>query len=725
MDRNFRRRIKRAEKQTEKRVRLNEELISQEQIISDFGRSNSENTVQLTSSDKQCSVPLPAIPHYGSSFSEPEDDFLLSHQLNDVDNSDSESEYFFDCIEINDTEKSQVLYYEAIDDDLPPIIDSDCDDENDIFEYQGEQKEESFCEKVVGCLRDCASLSGDFKQSTMNCLLSLLKERCPAEFAQLPKDARTVMKTPRKVKVDDMGGGKFAYLGLAKFLLKILALNKIFALGCDNLNLLFNIDGLPIFKSTKLQVWPILCKIHGIKLPPFAIAIFCGTSKPPLVPYLEKFVAELKDLLSTGLKFGEKIISVHVMAFICDAPAKSYLKCVKNHNAYHGCDKCNQKGSWRGRVVFLNFNAPNIDDSDFFNKTFPNHQIDESPLLDLNVGLVSCFPIDYLHLVCLGTMRRLLYLWRDGAKYQKQLFSQKMCSLINNNLEKIKAYWPSDFNRKPRPLSDLERWKGTELRFFLLYLGPIVLKCLPPAAYDNFMCLHVAIFILLDENLNALYNNYANELLHLFVKTCSKIYGEEFIVYNTHGLLHLSADAKRFKKLDNISAFPFESFLGQLKRLLRNANNPVCQIVKRLEEGSMDKYILNYEHGSRIVENSKIRKTANEEDQFYSVAYINQQRFSNDLRDRAFMLKNGKIFIINKIKSINNEICFYGNTLKRAESFYDYPLTSEQMNVYKFTSISSNNLSNECVIRLSEIKCKGCLLPHKECFVFFPLHERV
>jgi hypothetical protein len=61
---------------------------------------------------------------------------------------------------------------------------------------------------------------------------------------------------------------------------------------------------------------------------------------------------ELKDLVEDGISFEEKNLKVSVSSFVCDAPARSFLKCTKGHNAYYACERCAIKGKWEGRVVF-------------------------------------------------------------------------------------------------------------------------------------------------------------------------------------------------------------------------------------------------------------------------------------------------------------------------------------------------------------------------------------
>ncbi|CAM1330195.1 Uncharacterised protein at_DN1048 [Pycnogonum litorale] len=109
----------------------------------------------------------------------------------------------------------------------------------------------------------------------------------------------------------------------------------------------------------KIQFWPILDRIVELKKSaPFIIGMFFGEQKPKCIDeYLQDFVNEMKGIEwnSLQLKFSEKdefIRMLQIECFICDAPARAFVKQVKGHNAYHGCEKCSQHGVWKDKVVF-------------------------------------------------------------------------------------------------------------------------------------------------------------------------------------------------------------------------------------------------------------------------------------------------------------------------------------------------------------------------------------
>ncbi len=61
-------------------------------------------------------------------------------------------------------------------------------------------------------------------------------------------------------------------------------------------------------------------------------------------------------------------------------------------------------------------------------------------------------------------------------------------------------------------------------------------------------------------------------------------------MYNIHGLVHLAGDVKVRRHLDSISGFPYENLLGELKSLVRKADNPLAQVIRRLSEQEQTGY---------------------------------------------------------------------------------------------------------------------------------------
>jgi len=150
------------------------------------------------------------------------------------------------------------------------------------------------------------------------------------------------------------------------------------------------------------------------------------------------------------------------------------------------------------------------------------------------------FPLDYMHLVCLGITKKLLHLWTCG--YHMSKLSRQKIAQLSNKLIAISKWVPKEFVRKPRSLDDLSRWRATEFRLFLLYVGPIafcseityILMCCTVlfAYYVTIDCLHN--------------NKYSRDLLIHFVKVCKQLYGEDSIIYNVHNLIHLNENVIKY-----------------------------------------------------------------------------------------------------------------------------------------------------------------------------------
>lgn len=80
------------------------------------------------------------------------------------------------------------------------------------------------------------------------------------------------------------------------------------------------------------------------------------------------------------------------------------------------------------------------------------------------------------------------------------------------------------------------------------------------------------------------YIDIAEKLLSKFVKDARPLYGDEFIIYNVHNLLHISSDARLYGTLDEFSAFPFESYIGYLKNMIKSHKLPLQQLSNRIQE---------------------------------------------------------------------------------------------------------------------------------------------
>lgn len=84
-------------------------------------------------------------------------------------------------------------------------------------------------------------------------------KRHTSGIENLPIDYRSLLQTPRHVEITAAAGGRIWYNGIEKNLRQIFSkLDRDVSIALN-----FNVDGLPIFKSSKQEFWPILANIYG------------------------------------------------------------------------------------------------------------------------------------------------------------------------------------------------------------------------------------------------------------------------------------------------------------------------------------------------------------------------------------------------------------------------------------------------------------------------------
>lgn len=425
----------------------------------------------------------------------------------------------------------------------------------------------------------------------------------------------------------------------------------------------------------------------------------------------------MKQFESTVFVDATTSRSYHIKlgAVICDAPARVFFKCVKTHTGYDSCERCVQHGKWCSKIVLPDLSSPLRTDSSFISRTDDEHHVNISPLSELKFGMISWFPLDYMYLICLGVVRRLINFWLNGPSSCK--LPHAIISVISEKLVSLQPYISREFAR----ISEFKQWKATELRLFLLYTSPIVLKgFLPFALYKNFWSLSVAMRILLSPSLLQHYADYAGQLLKYFVEIFADIYGEEQIVYNVHSVIHIVDDAKKYGVLDNCSSFKYESYLGRLKKLVRSAHSPCAQLVKHILENhdqdcSESPYIgLKRKFSKQHVDGSVFISYSNYAQ--FKQCETSKYFLSINTGDNCFAIK-GKIGLI---RNILNDVSHNSNSgyimfeeFSTREPFFTEPLSSDSLLIY-----SVEKLNGLCeVFSLDDLSYKCVIIPYKNGYV--------
>ncbi|XP_067203281.1 uncharacterized protein [Linepithema humile] len=144
-------------------------------------------------------------------------------------------------------------------------------------------------------------------------------------FQNCELDLRSLLKTPSFCPYDiiSVSPGLYCHIGIEAGLRnKINETKQNTFLESDNevvLPVNINIDGIPIFNSSRSQLWPILVAIDVATFDtnarkPFAAGIYHGNTKPASADeFLKKFIEEFLYLeKENGIKIKNKVVKIKV-----------------------------------------------------------------------------------------------------------------------------------------------------------------------------------------------------------------------------------------------------------------------------------------------------------------------------------------------------------------------------------------------------------------------------
>ncbi len=383
----------------------------------------------------------------------------------------------------------------------------------------------------------------------------------------------------------------------------------------DNISVLFNTDGVPLYSSSNVKLWPIFLAIN--ELPPAArfarenmvlAAIWQGKDKPPFSLYMSAFGELMCGLHDEGFCINlssvdrKPVVKVAVIAAVMDLQAKAYVLNMTMHNGHFGCSTCEEPGEsvqqGKGYARFYPYrdahekpNLRNTDDIKFVKgpNATPGKRLtgicgisglSVMPWFDLVVGVVP----DYMHGALLGVTKVLMYKFFSSTNAGKEYFVGRHLKQISSRLQSI---CPPDYiERMPR---DLERhysnFKATELQSWLLfYAVPCLHGFLSDVYLEHLACLCEGIHLLLGDKITECQLGRAEALLDSFYKGFADLYGKGSCGLNVHNIgAHLVFYVRMFGPLWAWSCFAFEDWNAALLQSVHGTGDVTMQCLQLKE----------------------------------------------------------------------------------------------------------------------------------------------
>lgn len=374
-----------------------------------------------------------------------------------------------------------------------------------------------------------------------------------------------------------------------------------------NISFTVNTDGVPIFKSSKISIWPVYLMVNEL---PFyqrrqsQNMILCGLWIGSSKPFMAYFTAPLHECLKEAergfmvkVNNEERLICCFIICLAADLPARAAALNMNQFNGDSCCTRCLQRGENLRTASGGNIHIfPFMEEDPFGPPRLHNDTINDALHALANKQPVrgikgpSCFlalpgfdfvkstSLDYMHCILLGVTRLFTKLWFTASFRDEEFSLYEYLFIIDKRIMDIKP--PKFIVRVPRSISEhLRFWKAAEYRSWLFYYSiPILNDLMKPCYLFHYMTLVEAVFILCKDSISEDELCHAEQLLVYFVFMVKSLYGERYQTMNVHSLLHLPAVVKDLGPLWAHSCFAFENANGCLTNSFHGTQHIDLQI---------------------------------------------------------------------------------------------------------------------------------------------------
>lgn len=382
----------------------------------------------------------------------------------------------------------------------------------------------------------------------------------------------------------------------------------------ENVSFTFNTDGAPVFKSSKISVWPLFLvinelpyKLRMLKENMLMAGLWFGPPKPAMGTFLSPFLDCFKKL-HEGIQcfcplLGNFICRAYLLCGTADLPARCLVCNSVQYNGSFSCWKCMQKGetSERGKGHTHVFPYISANPKGPERTVYDVHRDAQQAMNNLeqrktgysvngvkgpswltffpNFNIVKGISIDYMHSVLLGVQKLLLRLWFSSEFKSKDFSFHEHVHIVDYRLNNLKP--TLDISRLPRSIeTDLKYWKASEYRSFLLYFGaPVMYGILDNNRFNHYLQLVNGIRILLKFGSTEEEVSEAEAMLFNFCADFECLYEKCFMTLNIHQLVHLADSVRALGPLYTHSCFSFEDKNGLLLKMIQGTQNIDSQIV--------------------------------------------------------------------------------------------------------------------------------------------------